>query len=223
MVEGHRNANPVTFGIPQRLADEETIVEDVVVRKRGAFREAGRARRVLDVDWIVELERHLELLQLRGRDGIAVFQEPVPAVVENDRRAQVRAGRTHLLEHADVVRAAKRTREQEQADAGLLERVAQLGRFVSRIDVDQDRANARGGILHDYPLGPVRRPYADAVTLRYSAGEEAKRRLGGLVPELVVGGAVVLVGDDERLAGAEALYGAAKVFADCFSKQRSRA
>ena len=44
-------------GVAAALADEEAVVQDVVVAERRALREARRAARVLDVDRVVEVER----------------------------------------------------------------------------------------------------------------------------------------------------------------------
>ena len=52
VVEGHRDAEPVLVGDPLQLGGEVAVVQDVPVRQRGALREAGGARRVLDVDGI---------------------------------------------------------------------------------------------------------------------------------------------------------------------------
>src|SRR5712691_8191089 len=56
VVERHRNADPVQLRVVQCLADEETVVEDVVVGQGCALRKTGRARGVLDVDGVVELQ-----------------------------------------------------------------------------------------------------------------------------------------------------------------------
>ena len=56
VVEGHRHADAIGFGVLQRFADEPAVVQDVVVRERCAFRRPGRAGRVLNVGGIVELE-----------------------------------------------------------------------------------------------------------------------------------------------------------------------
>jgi hypothetical protein len=56
VVEGHRDADPVGLGVVAQLADEEPVVEDVVVRERRALRETGGARGVLDVDGVVGVE-----------------------------------------------------------------------------------------------------------------------------------------------------------------------
>ena len=45
VVERHRDAQAVVLGEAHRLADEEAVVEDVVVRQRRALGRAGGARR----------------------------------------------------------------------------------------------------------------------------------------------------------------------------------
>ena len=57
VIERHRNAQAIGFREAHRLPDEETVVQDVVVRQRCTFGRAGRARRELDIDRVVELKR----------------------------------------------------------------------------------------------------------------------------------------------------------------------
>src|SRR5271163_3841182 len=56
MIKRHRDAQPIVFAEPHRLADEETVVEDVVVGERGALWKARGATSELDVYRIVELQ-----------------------------------------------------------------------------------------------------------------------------------------------------------------------
>jgi hypothetical protein len=56
MVERDRDADAILRGIAAGLADEEAVVENVVVSERGALRKPGRAACVLDVDGIIELQ-----------------------------------------------------------------------------------------------------------------------------------------------------------------------
>ena len=56
--------------------------------------------------------------------------------------------------------------------------------------------------------------------LLHAAREQRARGAVDLVPQLAVGRAVALVADDERLAVAEALDGAAQVLADRLAEQR---
>ena len=53
VVEGHRDAQPVAGPEALQPGHEVPVVEDVPVGERGALREPGRARRVLDVDRVV--------------------------------------------------------------------------------------------------------------------------------------------------------------------------
>ena len=42
VIEGHRHADPVLVRVLESLADEEPVVQDVVVRQRRPFRRPGR-------------------------------------------------------------------------------------------------------------------------------------------------------------------------------------
>ena len=99
-----------------------------------------------------------------------------------------------------VVGLAEAAGEDEHAHAGLLQRVGELARLVGRVDRDEDRADARGRELRHDPLVAVGRPDADALTHADAVREQCARRDVDLIPELVVGRAVALVGDDECLA-----------------------
>ena len=56
VVERHRNAQPILGGEPHRFADEEAVVENIVVRQRRALGKAGGAGGELDIDRLVELQ-----------------------------------------------------------------------------------------------------------------------------------------------------------------------
>src|SRR5690242_19763199 len=56
VVERHRDADPVRLGVVAQLADEERVVEDVVVRQRRTLRETGGTRGVLNVDGVVGIQ-----------------------------------------------------------------------------------------------------------------------------------------------------------------------
>ena len=60
MVERHRNTQPVLLGEAHRFADEEAVVENIVVGERCALGQAGRAGSELNVDGIVELQPCIE-------------------------------------------------------------------------------------------------------------------------------------------------------------------
>ena len=76
--------------------------------------------------------------------------------------------------HRPVVAAAVRGGGDQHLDAGLLEHELQLVQPVGRVDVHHDRADPRGGVLHEHPLGAVDRPDADPVALG-DAGARAAR------------------------------------------------
>ena len=64
VIERNGNADAIVLAVPQRFADEEAVVQNVVVREGSAFGKPGRPARVLDVDRIVELQQRLSLRKL---------------------------------------------------------------------------------------------------------------------------------------------------------------
>jgi hypothetical protein len=92
--------------------------------------------------------------------------------------------------------------------------VPQLTRLVGGIDRDEDRADARGRVLDDDPLEPVRRPDADAVARPDAVGDQRTGRPVDLAPELGVRRAIALVADHQRLAFGETGDGPAQRRAD---------
>ena len=166
-------------------------------------------------------EGRLALLEHRGLDDRgARGEEVVPAVLEHEHLLERRAALADLVEQRAVVRLPEAARVNQQPDADLVEGVLELGRLVGGIDVDEDGAGPRGGVLDDDPLEAVRRPDADAVALLDPAREQAARREVDELPELGVGGAEPLLGADERLALGEALDGAPQAGADRLLEQR---
>ncbi len=55
VVERHRDDQPVALIEVHAFGDEIAIVEDVVVRQRGAFGSTGSAGGKLDVDGVIKL------------------------------------------------------------------------------------------------------------------------------------------------------------------------
>ncbi len=78
MIERHGNAQPVAMCEAHPLANEEGVVEDVVVRKHRALRETRRAGGVLDVNDVVEFERGLALGELGRRDAVGEGKQLAP-------------------------------------------------------------------------------------------------------------------------------------------------
>ena len=206
VVERHRHANPIRRGEPQRLANEESVVQDVVMRQRRAFRRSGRARRVLNVRRIVELQLRLAVPQVSVGATVAVPNEVgprdsawcsfgpqinhVPQTGHRpgcDRASRRRGQFWHEPdEHLDVVGLAEVTRGDEHADARLVECVFQLSQPVRRVDVDQNRANFRRGVLRDHPFRGVGTPDPDAITAFHPEREQPSSRAIDFAKELSV-------------------------------------
>src|SRR5690348_13030913 len=64
MVKRNGNADSVIAGKPHFLAYIEPVVDDVMVGQHGPFRKASRARGVLDVDYVIEIQLCLPLIKL---------------------------------------------------------------------------------------------------------------------------------------------------------------
>src|SRR5579872_5814252 len=222
VVERHRNADAVPFGVPQGLADEEAVVEDVVVREGRPLGKPGRAGRVLNVDRVVELQRRLQALELGTGDLVRIVQQRLPSVFEDETLPEPRAAPAHLVEHGDIVRLAEAAGEREKTDAGLPEGVLELGRLVAGVDRHKDRADPRRRVLEYGPLEPVRRPDSNAVAFAHAPRQEAARGPAGLLPELPVRSPVPLVTNDERLAIRDAFRSTPQVRADRLGQQRRR-
>src|SRR5262249_62273754 len=74
-VEGPGGAQRVRGREPHRFADKESVVENVVVRKRRALRKASGAGCELDVDRLVELQLRGELRDALGFRGAASLHD----------------------------------------------------------------------------------------------------------------------------------------------------
>ncbi len=105
---------------------------------------------------------------------------------------------------------------EQQPQPRLVQGVGQLVRAIGRVDVDQDRADLGGGVLHDRPLRAVRRPDADPVALGDARGDQAagqgvhvgvERGVGPAPPgrHLDQGVAVAVLGDDPLQVGPDGL------------------
>src|SRR5581483_12450875 len=80
VVKRNRNAQAVGLGQLHACADEVAVVNNIAVTERSAFRHTGRARGVLNVDRIVELQRLFALPQF-VRGGVrSHLQQVVPVI-----------------------------------------------------------------------------------------------------------------------------------------------
>ena len=96
--------------------------------------------------------------------------------VEVDDPLERRAVGRGLLDHRAVVAGLELGRRDQQPHARLVDGVGELVGAVGRVDVDQDRADLRGGVLGERPLGAVRRPDADPVALGDAGRRSARAR-----------------------------------------------
>ena len=192
VVERHGDADPIGFGVAATLTDEVAVVEDVVVRERRALGEAGRAGRVLDVDRVIETQARVacgQVVLVAG--GLGQQGRPVVGTQIHD-AFQVRGLGPHRIHHVPVARTAVLGHGDQQPAAGLPQRVLQFVRAVRRVEVHQDHAGPRSGVLQHHPFGPVRRPDAKAIAHGQAGTDQGRRGLvhGGI--ELGVGVSDVL-------------------------------
>ena len=175
MVEGHRNADPVCLGVVTQLADEEAVVENVMVRERRALRETGGTGGVLDVDGVIGVE--LNAVEDRTIQPPPALQQRLPfrAADQHDMR-QIRTSRPHLGDHARVVGRLQTLGRDEQRGARLIEHELELAGAVGRVDVDQDGADLRRRVLGERPFRAVRRPDTDPVTLLDADFQQPERQ-----------------------------------------------
>ena len=185
-------------------ADEEAVVEDVVVREGGAFREARRARGVLDVDGVVEIELGLPLTKRTIEARMPALEELIPAhhragpVAEQHGGAHGGYRRDDRVERLEIAGPAEPVRRDEQRDPGLTERVRQFLTPVRRVHGDENGSDLGRGVLDDHPFDAVARPDADAVALLHALRQQ---RTGGAFDqrmECLVGEVRVLVPAHDR-------------------------
>ena len=174
VVEGHRDAQPVLGPERDELGDEETVVEDVPMAERRPLRPSGGAGGVLDVDRVVRAQPRLTLGQRPLGHVAALLDQRRPVVgVEVDHPLQGRGVRGGLLDHPAVVAALDARGGDQHPHPRLVDGEGELVRPVGRVDVHQDRAHLRGGVLGDRPLGTVRRPDPDPVPGGDAGGQQA--------------------------------------------------
>ena len=165
--------HPVLLRVTAQFPDEEAVVEDVSVAQGRTLRESRGARRVLDVDRVSRVQRCLYAAELALAHPLGLGGG-VPVVgADVDHALEPRHVVAHLVDHLPVVARLERLRCDERRDPGLSEDVVQLVRPVGGVDVDEDRADLRGGELHQRPLGAVRRPDADPVARLDADGQES--------------------------------------------------
>ena len=220
--------NPVLLGVPAALADEEPVVEDVVVRQGRALREAGGPAGVLDVDRVVERQAGLALGQqvtvaAVGGDGLAGLEERVPLRrADEDHVFQRGQVRPDLPDHGPVVTGLEALGADQDPNPRLAQGVAKLVAAVRRVDVDQDDARLGRRVLQLHPFGAVGRPDPDPVAGRQPGGDQAAGEHVGLRVERRVSPPAAR-GDVHEHLGIRVCGGdAPQVGADRLAQQRGR-
>ena len=209
------------LGVAHELADEEAVVEDVVVAQRGTLGESCCAGGVLDVDGVVGAERgHPRGQLVHGGAGTRGHQLVPAALADVDDLAQVRALRPHLFDHGPVVGRLVHHCADEHAQAGLLEDIGKLVTAIGRVDVDQHRADLGRGVLQQGPLRAVQRPDADPVAGVDAFGQQAKRQRRDVSIELGVRPAATAGNVDQRFGLGETQGSADEVVTDRVAQQR---
>ena len=221
MVERHRQADPIGLVVVDQLTDEVAVVQDVVMGERCPLWEAGRAGGVLDVDRIVERQLGHPLIELLGRTCVTTPDEAIPVGgSDEDRPLQRRALPRNLADHRPVVARLELGCRHQQPCTRLAQHEGQLVGAVGRVDVDEDCADCSGGVLRQYPLGAVRRPDGDPITLVDTNLEQATSDAIDISAELGIGPPPPCWSVDHRVPVAEAGDGPAQVVADRAPEQR---
>ena len=125
-------------------------------------------------------------------------------------------------DHRRVVGGLQPLRGDQHSRTGLLEHKLQFPHPVRRVDVDQDRADLRGGVLGDRPFRAVRRPDTDPVALPDPHREQAERDRVHVRGQLGVGPAPPGGPVHQRLPRAVPADRGTEVRADRVTKQGCR-
>ena len=182
----------------------------------------GGARRVLDVDRVVRVERRRPRAEVVLGDARPVGQQAGPAVlvVEVDDPLEGVELVGGLLDHRAVVAGPERRRADQHPHAALVHDVGELVGAVGRVDVDQDRADLRRGELHERPLGAVGSPDPDPVALLDARADQAARDVVDVAVELGPRPAATARALDQRLAVGVRRHRPLEVGADRLLQQR---
>ena len=187
----------------------------------GALGKAGGARRVLDVDGVGVRQARLDAVQHRLRHLVGPRDQLVPAVAADVHDAfEVVEVVSHLVDHLVIVAALEGFGRDQRRDTGLVENVLQLVGAVAGVDVDEDGADLRGGVLGQRPLRAVRRPDADPVTRLHPDREQRPGQIVDVSAQLGVGPPLPLRHVDERLPVREAGCRLVEVVTDGGLEQR---
>src|SRR5205823_504618 len=123
VVERDGDTDAIALGVLERFADEEGVIQDIVMGEGRTLWPAGRTRRVLNVDWVVELQARFALGQQVVCDLTAGIKESVPFLVEDDGASQTGTVRPCFGEHRPIFGLPESASKKQYRDAGLLQRI----------------------------------------------------------------------------------------------------
>ena len=230
----------VLFRKAHAFSYEVAVIQDIMVREDDALGEARRARRILDVDGVVEVERALEAAEHAVRHLLAHLHDLAPGIhaglllssYEDDRLQEgqvlgidlaglrgLKLG-ADLIDHADIIGRLEPVDEEQGLRFGLPEHVVELVGPVGGVDVDQDDAALGRGELDDDPLGDVGGPDGDPVALLVAQAQQALSGPVNLFLQLCPGVAQTLVFRNERFSLRELLRDLVEHVADRLADER---
>ena len=115
VIERDRNADTIPLRVAKNLAAEEAVVQQVVMRESRSLGSAGRARRVLNVDWVIKGQRRFARGQRLVVDERRVGQQRVPLRVKNEGLFERRALAPDRGEELGVSGLPESERQQQEA------------------------------------------------------------------------------------------------------------
>ena len=222
VVQGHRDAECFSGAEPHRPRAGDGVVDDVVMSEGCALGSAGRTGGELDVDRVAWPEPRGDRVEAPALAAAA----PVHDLVEAERsRRRIRTELDHgakrrqalgaqvagaamielrgeLPDHLDIGGSLELPGRDECLRADPVEGVLELRAAIGGIDVDENQPDARGGELGDQPLGTVRCPDADPVSLVQTEVQESGGETIHSPRELLVGPALAARPEHRRAAPA---------------------
>ncbi len=222
--EGHRQAHLLRFREPLALADEEAVVQNVVVGEHHALGKARGARGVLHVDDLVAAQcfsniRELLVFPVGAQQEQFGRIEHAPVLLGTDEDDVLQMGEAlapqvsplgflqfgnQLVDHLHVVAVAKSIHQAEGVDVRLADQELQLVELVVGVDGHQSHADLGRGEEDGEPVRHIVAPDAQVVALAQADGQEALGHVVHAVVELAVGEAEIAVWIDNEFFLGEA-------------------
>ena len=171
------------------------VVEQVAVREEHALGRAGGAGGVLDIRDVAGRGGVFGIVAAAGQHFLPRTGAQPYHVFERQRVAIARFG-----EDVAVVGVGVPFVEEERADPGFAEHVAQFVGAVGGVDVHQHDAGAGRGVLQQHPLQAVAGPDAGAVARTQTEARQATGRARDLGVQFTPCQPRGLVTDDESFA-----------------------